>query len=229
MSTKASKALGDSFYIASMVILKNFSKIVSDKYNVPFDELMELWNDENILKNDKSISNFSNEMNNTKNSKNTNSSNSSNSCIYKYKRGDKKNTTCGNKICKKYTTGFYCIYHVNEENKSPKVPKDELSSVPVKESKPKEKLAIRKNKYGNFVHEPTQLVFKSYTEKVVTKKQSEDGKLTDLSEEDIENCKKYGFKYEINEESENEDENEEKKCKEKDKESDEEDEEDNDD
>ena len=56
-------------------------------------------------------------------------------------------------------------------------------------------LAIRKNKFGNFEHMSTGLVFN--TDKMVYGRQLEDGKVNDLTLDDIELCKKNKFMYKI--------------------------------
>jgi len=53
---------------------------------------------------------------------------------------------------------------------------------------------IKKNKFGNFVHEPSQLVFKR-EEKRVIGKQLEDGTISKITKEVIELCHKYKFRY----------------------------------
>lgn len=57
-------------------------------------------------------------------------------------------------------------------------------------------VSIRKNKYGNHEHPETNLVFDMKTEKVYGKQQ-DDGTVSDLTDEDIEQCKRYKFQYEI--------------------------------
>ena len=54
-------------------------------------------------------------------------------------------------------------------------------------------LAIRTNKFGNLEHPETKLVFNK--DKIVIKKQLDDGKVADLNDDDIQECKKFGFKY----------------------------------
>ena len=63
-------------------------------------------------------------------------------------------------------------------------------------------IQISKNKYGNYVHNDTGLVF-SKTDKTVLGKQMEDGKIVDLQKEDIEVCNQYKFKYKLPENYEN--------------------------
>lgn len=57
-------------------------------------------------------------------------------------------------------------------------------------------LAIRKNKFGNFEHSQTGLVFNTES-KMVFGRQVDDGKIADLTAEDIELCKKYKFPFKI--------------------------------
>jgi hypothetical protein len=54
---------------------------------------------------------------------------------------------------------------------------------------------IRRNQYGNYVHEPTGLVF-DRDEKIVYGRQ-EGSDVRDLTDEDIEQCKKYKFIWRI--------------------------------
>lgn len=54
---------------------------------------------------------------------------------------------------------------------------------------------IRRNMYGNYVHEPTGLVFDK-DEKIVYGKQ-DGSEIKDLTDEDIEQCKKYKFVWRI--------------------------------
>ena len=56
------------------------------------------------------------------------------------------------------------------------------------------KVVIMMNDYGNYVHNPTGLVFDKSSECVVGK-QEENGDITDLTEDDLELCKQYKFKY----------------------------------
>lgn len=62
------------------------------------------------------------------------------------------------------------------------------SSVPV--------IVIRKNCFGNREHPETSLVFDEKENSVIGV-QNEDGTISELSEEDIENCKKFKFDYRI--------------------------------
>jgi hypothetical protein len=54
--------------------------------------------------------------------------------------------------------------------------------------------AIRKNKFGNLEHNITKLVFDSKTKKA-TGKQNDDGTISELTDEDIQQCRKYKFEF----------------------------------
>jgi len=55
---------------------------------------------------------------------------------------------------------------------------------------------IKRNKFNNFEHEETSLVFNNKTQKVYGK-QNEDGSISELTSEDINLCNKYKFSYYI--------------------------------
>lgn len=57
-------------------------------------------------------------------------------------------------------------------------------------------IAIRRNQFNNHEHPETGLVFDKKTKKVVGKQQ-DDGTLSELTSEDIDQCKKFKFEYQI--------------------------------
>ena len=57
-------------------------------------------------------------------------------------------------------------------------------------------ILIKKNDFGNMEHFETHFVFDSKTRKVIGK-QGEDGKIIDISKDDINTCNKYKFEYTI--------------------------------
>lgn len=57
-------------------------------------------------------------------------------------------------------------------------------------------IPIRRNAYGNFEHPETRLVFNRKTETVIGKQQ-DDGSLSELTDDDIESCKRFKFKYDL--------------------------------
>jgi hypothetical protein len=57
-------------------------------------------------------------------------------------------------------------------------------------------IPIRRNKFNNYEHPETGFVFDTRNERVVGKQQ-DDGSVADLTDEDIEKCKKFKFVYDI--------------------------------
>jgi len=57
-------------------------------------------------------------------------------------------------------------------------------------------IAIRRNKYGNYEHPETSLIFNNKTQKVIGK-QNDDGTIADLTLEDIDICNQYKFIYDV--------------------------------
>lgn len=60
-----------------------------------------------------------------------------------------------------------------------------------------EHLDIRRNLFDNYEHIETGLVFNEQTKTVVGKQDSKTGKVTALTERDIETCNEYKFEYDI--------------------------------
>ena len=58
------------------------------------------------------------------------------------------------------------------------------------------KVVISKNQFGNYVHEPSQLVF-NRSDKVVIGKQLPGGEIIQLTLEDIDICNKHKFEYQL--------------------------------
>lgn len=59
-----------------------------------------------------------------------------------------------------------------------------------------DRLCVRKNAFGNHEHPETHLVFNIKTSEVIGR-QNDDGSIMDLTDDDIQNCKKYKFSYQI--------------------------------
>jgi hypothetical protein len=57
-------------------------------------------------------------------------------------------------------------------------------------------IPIRKNCHGNLEHSETKLIFDKNTKKVFGK-QEDDGTVSDLCDDDIQNCKKFKFAYDV--------------------------------
>jgi hypothetical protein len=99
-------------------------------------------------------------------------------CIFILESGTNKGNKCPIKVSEKSTTGLYCHRHLKHDN----------------DDKPKEDkdMKIVKNKYGNFEHKDSSLIFNS-DHKVYGKQKGD--KVVVLDEKDIEMCKKLKFDY----------------------------------
>jgi hypothetical protein len=85
-----------------------------------------------------------------------------------------------------------------EEKQKPKKAGKKFEDTPLYEKIRSEVpvIAIRKNKFDNLAHLETGLVFDRKTETVIGKQQ-DDGTISELTDEDIESCKQFKFKYNI--------------------------------
>ena len=117
---------------------------------------------------------------------------------------------CKSKGCKCTGTKDVLIQRLLEQGESPvkKTVGESKTKKAVIESKSKkasndviEKLTkdipvipIRRNEHGNLVHPETGLVFDRKTETVIGK-QEDDGTIADLTDEDIQECKRFKFKF----------------------------------
>jgi hypothetical protein len=127
-----------------------------------------------------------------------------NMCVYIFTKGANAGEQC---TCKPKDGAMYCSKHKKyegTEQKSAKktvlpVPKKSVVPVPKKVTPPIKKpnlVLVRNKKLDKFFHQETGLVFKSEQEKIVIGKIDNDS-IVKLNEDDIDNCKKFGFKYEI--------------------------------
>lgn len=57
-------------------------------------------------------------------------------------------------------------------------------------------ISIRKNGFGNLEHPPTGLIYSEASKEIIGK-QEEDGRISELTDDDIENCKKYKLQFKI--------------------------------
>jgi hypothetical protein len=124
-----------------------------------------------------------------------------NKCIYEFVRAPHTGKKCGASIRK--DDSVYCSKHTFSKKNTEKDIPDQPIPVPilipvpdpVKDPPQPKKIAIRLHpELNKFVHTASSLVFFSKNEQVVYGKVI-DGVIKDLSDEDIETCKKYQFKY----------------------------------
>ena len=193
-------------------IFEEYSAALVSKLNLDEDKVNEVWNElysdvpiqkqnnnnKNLKKqnnnknNNKNIKKQSNNKNNNKNIKKQGNNNDENKkCPYIFTKGNRNGEACGANI---RNGGTYCSRHKKFEGQ---VIKDRKQFVPetIKECK---KIVLRKHrKIGQYWHSDSKMIFKSKEEKVVIGKIDKDGStVNDLNEEDIEECKKWSFKFE---------------------------------
>lgn len=172
-----------------------FSQAIVEKYdNIEINDLCELW--EELVSSKLIVPKTSGKTSNFEGETKT--------CNYLYQKGKRKGEICGEKPRR---DGNYCSRHKKYEGENQKIkkvplpktlPRNKLSSTKKKSPRrsPQEKLILRNNKkLGVLWHPSTSLVFKSKNERIVVGKVESDT-VVDLSEDDIDVCKKYGFRYE---------------------------------
>jgi hypothetical protein len=200
-----------------------FIKKVSDKHDLDFDELIDMWENldtdvvlqssrKPVLKTTREIEKIflntdDDETTKVKSSKslskvsdNTNSS--SDGCPYIYTKGEKEGQSCG---IKPKGSVVYCTRHKKYEGQEPKqkkiIPSAKKSIAGSTASKVSAPIAkevntvLRKNKaIDKLWHSATGMVFKSAKERVVIGKCVDD-KLFPLTKEDIDICMSHSFAY----------------------------------
>jgi hypothetical protein len=205
--------------------IEEYINMISEKYeNIDSNDLEDMWN--SVCKNMKISTNSVSNTKNTSITKpiikkeiisdnqsiisevkSSNSGSSNLSCPYVFSKGENKGTICNSKPksgCQ------YCSKHQKFEGvgqtEKKKLPKAKsissassvASSVGVKKSpskKPVERILRLNKDIDKFWDEDTQLVFKSRDERVVIGSYR-DEKMNNLTEDDINLCQQYGFKYE---------------------------------
>lgn len=156
---------------------------ISDKYLMDIGELEGVWNE------------FKTSVEESKKTKS-----GQNTCIYKFIKPPRFGEVCGIKV--RASGCSYCSKHKAYEGKEQrdkkvlpkaktKVADDDDKTIPVK----KKDIVIRlDSKLNKYVHSLTGMVF-SKDKRVVCGRLTVD-KVVELSDEDIEICKKYGFQVE---------------------------------
>jgi hypothetical protein len=136
-------------------------------------------------------------------------------CVYTFTRLPRKGETCGKKI----KSGEYCRAHIQQAEKvsdkvSDKVSEkvsdkasekvsdkasEKVSEKASQKNPPAEKLEVVKMNYkiGKYIHSPTKLAFFSKEHKVVYGKLSLHDTIIPLCDKDINVCKQYMFRYDL--------------------------------
>lgn len=194
-------------------VLDEASKKISEKFDISIEEASSIWDDINLdldtiktfnisskkilqeddeVKENKKTTKKSKATIKKKKDETNYEESSSDGCMHKLLRGPRSGDCCGEKISSKSQTGTYCIKHISHENKTQAEKKISKKDTCIDEKK-EAKYTISKNKFDNYCHTPSGLVFRSAQEKVVYGRQDSDGDIHPLTEEDIEICKKYKF------------------------------------
>lgn len=178
--------------------VNDYITVISTKYNIDISDLQALW---------KSPSNLSvitqvpletpspipalKPKSPRKKKSSSPSSSTKIKCAYKYTKGKQQGEMCSSNA---KDNSQYCSKHMKFEDSGQKELKYNPLPAPVEKSVDR---LVRLNKEINkWWHAESKLVFKSNKEKIVVGTYK-DEIYNDLCEDDIEECNKYGFKYEI--------------------------------
>ena len=176
-------------------VIQTFISNVSTKYNLDNDELNAIWTGNNKQSNTPKVVSFS-------------EVDVSPDFILKCNKAE-LTALCKQKGCKCSGTKTELISRLlgKEDNKNPednKKPKTTSKKITPREISPIEKklvanipnILVKRNKYNNYEHPETGLVFDNET-KTVIGKQNKNGSVDDLSEDDIDQCNAFKFKFQI--------------------------------
>ena len=190
--------------------IKNYIDAISKKYKIPPNELQNLWSGRAEVS--------------PKNSEDpgppqppqplddTPQGTICGQCTYVFSRGARKGVRCEKKSRQ---GGINCSKHKKYEGKISKIPQTQIpkpktfhkvtqGGETIPEEKKDTRIILRKNpRINKLWHSETNLIFKSASDRVVIAVYRE-GVISKLGPQDIENCKKYGFRYDEEEEEEEE-------------------------
>jgi hypothetical protein len=175
--------------------INGYISVISNKYNINIDELKQLWNSPAITPSIpvSSVSSVSNSPKSVKSLPKTKTpkEKNENKCSYKFTKGKQQGEICSGGV---KGDSQYCSKHVKFEDIGQK---DKKTLLPITTEKKSVDRLVRLNKEINkWWHVESKLVFKSNKEKIVIGTYR-DNIYNDLCDEDIEDCNKYGFRYEI--------------------------------
>ena len=165
--------------------VNEYNKLLSDKFDIDIEELKNIWTTtfNGVVKQSKKSS-----------SKNVSEKSSINGdeeikCVYKFIKGKQQGESC-NKLTKNGTQ--FCGKHSKFEAEGQK----EKHKLPTVESKSPDRIIKLNKELNKWWHKESKLVFKSSKDKLVigTYRNNE---YKPLTTDDISECEKYGFKYEL--------------------------------
>ncbi len=178
--------------------VEEYTLHIANKYELDISELEGYWNK---VCGDLTISVKTNSAT-KKQTKKTQNKEEVKRCLYVFLKGAKRGKACN---AKARTDGGFCSKHKHKEG----VPQKEVKGEVLPKARKtviNKKITLRLHQaLKKFWHPESKLVFKGKEPKdrVVIGRVGEDGDIQTLREEDIEECKKLSFKYEIKEEENN--------------------------
>ena len=175
--------------------VNDYILVISTKYNIDINELQDLWNSPSTLtvitQEEAPSTPIAVKPKSPPKKSSSPSSSTKIKCAYKFTKGKQQGEMCSSNA---KDNSQYCSKHMKFEDSGQKEVKYNPLPAPVEKSVDR---LIRLNKEINrWWHAESKLVFKSNKEKVVVGIYK-DEIYNDLCEDDIEECNKYGFKYEI--------------------------------
>jgi hypothetical protein len=193
--------------------VEQYCKLVGSKYNIPVDELLQLWN--SGVSQDVMVSQSESKPKPKAKKSSSNDDKNVQTCCYVMKKGKNEGAKCSSKVSDENST--YCKKHetqgdkptAEKKTKAPKKEKAEEKEAPVvaKATKGKVVMAITRNKHGNYEQKDSGLVFDPSTKQAYGKQQ-ENGTIAELTLDDIEYCKKKNYLYRLPESLKKEDDDE---------------------
>lgn len=185
-------------------VFVDYIQQISLKYKIPCDELLHLWNgnvgkkeEENVIENEEEEKVVENEEKKIIENKEEDEIDpekilkaSKAELVAMCKKKGKKCSGTKNELISRLVSKPVVkkTKKKKKELKTPPVIKKINASIPA--------IQIRKNKFGNYEHVESGLIFNKHTKKVIGKQHS-DGQIIELSHSDIDLCNKYKFSYNL--------------------------------
>jgi hypothetical protein len=179
--------------------VQDYMLLISSKYNIDINELENLWTTRQINVqvqtniSPKTSPNISPKTSSPSSPKKPSNDKSVNKCIYKFTKGKQQGEVCNGGI---KGESQYCSKHIKFEESGQKDKKPALPVSSATEKKSVDRLVRLNKDINKWWHVESKLVFKSDKEKIVIGVYKDDT-YRDLCNDDIEECNKYGFRYEI--------------------------------
>ncbi len=205
------ESLANQVFLTISTSITEYINLLGEKMDIDTEQALELWNSHVGEK--LQTSNGKEKPKRSRGGAGKKKTTSSDSkCIYVFSKGSNAGGICGSATHEDSVTGNYCKKHLSQETKDKETksaaakPKTTAKS---KAAKAEDKPVINKlknsnqpmpgikiNKHKNYEHETTGFLFDNVLSEVYGK-QGKDGSVTPLTVEDIEDCKRLGFKYRL--------------------------------